>query len=131
FVSLAGSYLRQVDMRVIAAQPTTRKLAYFLISNDRQAGLVDYACWLAAKPGRTPPMVRSFGLLPAGQPLRTAGRVPASVFRPRWRELDPQVQVDSITSSGRSLVIEGSAYVPSMDISKRTQASKLLLLVPR
>ena len=131
FVSLAGSYLRQVDRRVIAAQPTTRKLAYFLISNDRQADLVDYACWLAANPGRTPPMVRSFGRLRADLPLRTAGRVPASVFRPRWRELDPQVQVDSITSSGRSLVIEGSAYVPSMDISKRTQASKLLLLVPR
>src|SRR5215472_2336958 len=164
FVTLAGSYLRQVERRVSAAQPTTRKLAYYLIEHDRQDDLVDYARWLEANPGRTPPMVRSFGRLRADLPLRGEGgraggaqdkhraggaqdkpraggaqdkhraggrRVPASVFRPRWRELDPQVQVDSITSSGRSLVIEGSAYVPSMDIAKRSSASKLVLLVPR
>src|SRR5215469_7709106 len=131
FVTLAGSYLRQVDRRVTAAQPTTRKLAYFLIEQGRQDDLVDYARWLEANPSRTPPMVRSFGRLRADLPLRAGGRVPASVFRPRWRELDPQVQVDSITSSGRSLVIEGSAYVPSMDIARRSSASKLVLLVPR
>src|SRR5215472_889975 len=139
FVSLAGSYLRQVDRRVSAAQPTTRKLAYYLIAQDRQADLVDYARWLAENQGRTPPMVRSFGRLRADLPLRRrAGgaqgeqrQVPAGVFRPRWRELDPQVQVDSISPDDRSLVIEGSAYVPSMDIAKRSNASKLLLLVPR
>jgi CDP-glycerol glycerophosphotransferase (TagB/SpsB family)/glycosyltransferase involved in cell wall biosynthesis len=171
FITLAASYLRRVDRRVSAAQPTTRKLAYYLISRDRQADLVEYARWLAANPSRTPPMVRSFGLLRADLPLRAArgrrgggaqdkrrgggaqdkrrgggaqdkrrgggaqdkqgSRVPASVFRPRWRELDPQVQVDSIASSGRSLVIEGSAYVPSIDIAKRTSASKLVLLMPR
>ena len=188
FVTLAGGYLRQVDKRVSAAQPTTRKLAYYLIASGRQADLVDYARWLTANPGRTPPMVRSFGVLRADLPLRTewgkarrgaappgltseerqrrarreggalkrpgkrgpgapgviplagtaggrppgpASRVPGRVFRPRWRELDPQVQVDSISPDGRSLVIEGSAYVPSMDIARRSNASKLVLLVPR
>jgi CDP-glycerol glycerophosphotransferase (TagB/SpsB family)/glycosyltransferase involved in cell wall biosynthesis len=129
FVTLAGSYLRQVDKRVSAAQPTTRKLAYYLIAGGRQDDLVEYAHWLTANPGRTPPMVRSFGLLRADLPLR--GTLPARVFRPRWRELDPQVQVDSISASGRSLVIEGSAYVPSMDIAKRSNTSKLVLLLPR
>lgn len=135
FVTLAGSYLRQVDRRVSAAQPTTRKLAYYLISHDRQTDLIAYARWLAANPARTPPMVRSFGRLRADLPLRDGNapgrRVPASVFRPQWRELDPEVHVDSISSSGRRLVIEGSAYVPSVDIARRANASKLVLLVPR
>ena len=169
FVTLAGGYLRQVDKRVSAAQPTTRKLAYYLISRDRQADLIEYTRWLAANPGRTPPMVRSLGRLRADLPFRTArgerraggaqgmrraggaqdrrraggaqdkrraggaqdSRVPDSVFRPLWRELDPEVQVDSIAWRDKSLVIEGSAYVPSVNIAKRRNTSKLVLLMPR
>ncbi len=133
FITLAGSYLRQVDKRVLAAQPTTRKLAYYLMAQDRLADLVGFASWLAENPGRTPPMVRSFGRLRADLPLRRAPaeRVPAAIFRPRWRELDPYVSVDSISWQGRTLVVEGSAYVPSMDISHRRSTSKVVLLVPR
>jgi CDP-glycerol glycerophosphotransferase (TagB/SpsB family)/glycosyltransferase involved in cell wall biosynthesis len=133
FVRLGASYLRQVDQRLVAAQPTTRRLAYYLIAHDRQADLVEYARWLADNPGRTPPMVREFGRLQADLPLRKAAAdpVPAAVFRPHRRELDPHVHVDKIAWSGRSLVIEGSAYVPSMDIANRRNTSKLVLLVPR
>jgi CDP-glycerol glycerophosphotransferase (TagB/SpsB family)/glycosyltransferase involved in cell wall biosynthesis len=134
FTELAAGYLRQVDQRVVAAMPATRKLAYYLIREERQADLVDYAGWLAANPGRTPPISRSaFGRLRADLPLRAkaAPPVPAWVFRPQFRELDPQVQVSRLSWRGRRLVIEGSAYVPSMDIARRRNTTKLVVLIPR
>ncbi|HXS62203.1 MAG TPA: bifunctional glycosyltransferase family 2 protein/CDP-glycerol:glycerophosphate glycerophosphotransferase [Streptosporangiaceae bacterium] len=141
FTELAGGYLRQVDHRVVTAMPATRKLAYYLITAGRQDDLVAYSRWLAANPGRTPPIVRSFGRLRADLPLRrpSAGASPASpaspapgwVFKPQFRELDPQVQVTRLSWRGRTLVIEGSAYVPSMDIVRRRNTTKLVVLVPR
>ncbi len=145
FTELAGGYLRQVDHRVVTAMPATRKLAYYLITAGRQAELVDYARWLEANPGRTPPIVRSFGRLRADLPLRASAAagapsvgppsvgppVPGWVFKPQFRELDPQVQVSRLSWRGRTLVIEGSAYVPSMDIVRRRNTTKIVVLVPR
>jgi CDP-glycerol glycerophosphotransferase len=131
FTELAGGYLRQVDHRVVTALPATRKLAYYLISEGRQADLVGYAGWLAANPGRTPPVVRSFGRLRADLPAVPGPPVPGWVFKPQFRELDPQVQVSRLSWRGRTLVIEGSAYVPSMDIVRRRNTTKLVALVPR
>ena len=131
FTELAAGYLRQVDHRVVKALPATRKLAYYLITAARQADLVGYARWLAANPGRTPPMVRSFGRLRADLPLRRPNSVPGWVFKPQIRELDPQVQVTSLSWQSRTLVIEGGAYVPSMDIVRRRNTTKLVALVPR
>ena len=140
FTDLAGAYLRQVDKRLIRALPATRKLAYYLIAAGRQDDLVEFASWLAGNPGRTPPVVRSFGRLRADLPFRRpasgarrrAGHwIPASVFTPQWRELAPQVRVDALSWQRRSLVIEGSAYVPSMDIVRRRNTTKLVVLVPR
>ena len=131
FTELARGYLRQVDHRVVTAMPATRKLAYYLISEGRQADLVGYAGWLAANPGRTPPVVRSFGRLRADLPAVPGPPVPGWVFKPQFRELDPQVQVSRLSWRGRRLVIEGSAYVPSMDIVRRRNTTKLVALVPR
>ncbi len=135
FATLAARYLRQVDQHLIDRLPATRKLAYYLIASGRQADLVEFAAWLAANPGRTPPMVWSLGRLRADLPFRRARTqakaVPAKVFRPQWRELAPQVQVDKISWRDRSLLIEGSAYVPSMDAGRRRNTTKLVLLVPR
>ena len=39
--------------------------------------------------------------------------------------------MDKISWQGRSLVVEGSAYVPSMDIGARRNTTKLIVLVPR
>ncbi len=132
FTGLARQYLRGVDKRLIASLPATRKLAYYLVAAGRRPDLAEFAAWLAANPGRTPPVVRSFGRLRADLPFRRPGRrIPASVFTPQWRELAPQVRVDAITRERRCLVLEGSAYVPSMDIGSRRNTAKFVVLLPR
>ncbi len=133
FTELASRYLRQVDPAVKRPQPAARKLAYYLIEHDRQADLIELATWLAENPARTPPVVRSFGRLRADLPLRRSANppIPGQIFRPRWRELDPVVRIDNLGWHGRNLVIEGSAYVPSVDVSRRRDTTKLLVLLPR
>lgn len=133
FVALAAGYVRQADPDVLSSLPAARKLAYYLIGRERTAEIVEFAAWLAAHPDRTPPMVRTIRGLRADLPFRrdTAQAIPDRIFRPRWRELDPHVGVDSITWHGDRLVIEGWAYVPSIDISRRRQAGKVVLLVHR
>lgn len=133
FASLAAGYLRQVSRAVRDDLPAERKLAYYLVEHGRIAELDDFAAWLATQPGRTPPMVRVRGRLRADLPLRRdrQQRIPAKVFRPQWRELDPYVQVDAISWQDDAMVIEGSAYVPSMDIARKRSTTKILVLVPR
>jgi glycosyltransferase involved in cell wall biosynthesis len=151
FAKLAAGYLRQVTPGLTKLLPSTRKLAYSLILAGRQAELIEFAEWLAAHPGRTPPMVRVRGRLRADLPLRTdrALAIPAEVFRPQWRELDPYVSVDSVAwqpepgpgPSGpqtgplsrpwpTALRITGWAYVPAMGIARRRNTTKLVVLVP-
>src|SRR5215472_1407183 len=133
FTSLAAGYLRTVLPTVRRHLPATRKLAYHLIEHGRAAELAGFAVWLAAHQARTPPMVRTPRGRRADLPYRRdrALAIPDRVYRPHWRELDPEVRVDSITWSGDKLVIEGSAYVPSVDIAKRRNASKVVLFQPR
>ena len=80
--------------------------------------MVALARWLAEHPDRTPPMVRVRGRRYADLPFRQdrALAIPAQVFRPQWRDLDPHAGVDEISWRGDCLVIAGSAYVPSVDI---------------
>ena len=82
---------------------------------------------------RAVPLVRRHGRLLADLPLRDDARprIPAKIFRPSWRELDPFVRVDGIGWSGGKLVIEGRAYIPSIDISERRHSSKIVVLRPR
>jgi CDP-glycerol glycerophosphotransferase len=133
FADLTAGYLRQVIPGVTDDLPTTRKLAYHLIGRGLLAELIGYARWLAANPGRTPPMVRVRGRLRADLPLRgdASLAIPDRVFKPLWRELDPYVGVDALSWHGGSLRIEGWAYVPSVDIGMRRYATKLVVLVPR
>jgi CDP-glycerol glycerophosphotransferase len=133
FTALARRYLSQVSPKLMAKLPSGHKLAYYLIECDRQAELAQFATWLAAQPGRTPPMVRRFGRLSADLPLRRDRglAIPARVFRPTWRELDPVVQVDGISWAADRLVVTGSAYIPSVDIGARRHTSKLVILVSR
>ncbi len=145
FAELTAGYLRQVTPAVLADLPATRKLAYYLIAHDRLDELIEFAEWLAANPGRTPPMTRARGALAgvarlaglgglrADLPLRGDAdlAIPDQVFRPQWREFDPYVGVDRVSWNGDSLRIEGWAYVPSVDIGRRRDATKVIALVPR
>jgi CDP-glycerol glycerophosphotransferase (TagB/SpsB family) len=145
FAELTAGYLGQVGRGVTEDLPATRKLAYYLISHGLVTELIQYASWLAANAGRTPPMVRArgrlgiFGGLRADLPMRddAALAIPDRVFRPQWRELDPYLGIDAISWRGRSggaggsLRIEGWAYVPSVDIARRRDATKIVALVPR
>jgi CDP-glycerol glycerophosphotransferase (TagB/SpsB family)/glycosyltransferase involved in cell wall biosynthesis len=160
FAALTAAYLAGVTPGVSGDLPATRKLAYYLIGHGLLAELIEYAGWLGANPGRTPPMVRArgrlgiFGGLRADLPLRgdAALAIPDRVFRPQWRELDPYVGIDAISwrggpgatgargapgapgatgGAGASLRVEGWAYVPSMDIGRRRDATKIVALVPR
>jgi CDP-glycerol glycerophosphotransferase (TagB/SpsB family) len=145
FAELTAGYLSRVPPAVTDELPTTRKLAYYLIAHGLLAELTEYAGWLAANPGRTPPMVRARGRLPifgglrADLPLRddAAHAIPDRVFRPQRRELDPYVGIDAVAwrggagGAGAALRIEGWAYVPSMDIGRRRDATKIVALVQR
>lgn len=132
-VGLVGGYLRQVSPKVRRALPATRKLAYYLITRGEAAELVGFAAWLAEHPDRTPPVVRTPRGLRADLPLRRDGRlsIPDEVFRLRWRELDPHVRVDRIFPEHGRLVLEGYAYLPSVDIGPRRSTFKLVVLMPR
>lgn len=135
FAELAAGYLATVPAGLTRRLASTHKLAYYLIAQGRVDDLVAYANWLATLPGRTPPLARSRGRLVADLPLRgrdSGGEaIPASVFRPQWRELDPRVGVDALSWQDGALRIEGWALVPSRDIRRRRDATKLIMLVPR
>jgi CDP-glycerol glycerophosphotransferase len=144
YAELATRYLRQVPPDVIADLPATRKLAYYLIERGKEAELDEFAAWLAANPARTPPLVRVRGRLRADLPLRDDPdlAIPASVFRPQWRELDPYIGIDAISwrppRPGRAgilrpgaLRVEGRAHLPSVDVGARRRTTKLVVLVPR
>src|ERR1022692_4396963 len=88
---------------------------------------------MAAPAGRPLPMVRSFGRLRAYLPFRVVLglALPAGVFGPFGRDLDPFVQDDGHSFQGDRLVIAGCAYIPSVDISERRHTTKLVALAPR
>ncbi|MBV9093891.1 MAG: bifunctional glycosyltransferase family 2 protein/CDP-glycerol:glycerophosphate glycerophosphotransferase [Streptosporangiaceae bacterium] len=132
FAELVNGYLDHVDRRVLRSLPSTHKLAYYLVRAGALPQAAELAAWMAAQPVRQPPMVRRRGRLRADLPFRAGSpvKIPARVFRPHWRELDPEVVVDDIGWDRGRLVVAGRAYVPSVDIAKRRHTSKLVILRP-
>jgi CDP-glycerol glycerophosphotransferase len=133
FMELGRDYLSQVDRRALARLPSTHKLAYHLIQAGRLEQLLEFNAWQADQPIKTIPVVRRFGRVRADLPFRADRRrlkIPARVYRPHWRELDPFIRIENIGWRGPRLVITGCAFVPSIDIPRRRHASKIVLLRP-
>ena len=133
YFDLVNSYLDQVGRRVFATLPATHKLAYYLTQRRLRSQLLEFITWQLHQKVATIPVVRRHGRLRADLPFRTDKelKIPARVYRPYWRDLDPYVEVESVTWQRGNLVIAGLAYVPSIDISKRRYTSKIVILRPR
>ena len=99
FAGLVNGYLDDVGRRVLRSLPATHKLAYYLVRISARPQLAELAAWLVEQPVRQVPMVRHLARLRADLPFRTDSpvKIPARVFRPHWRDLDPYMQVDDIT----------------------------------
>jgi CDP-glycerol glycerophosphotransferase len=136
FTALVNGYLDQVGRRVLRSLPATHKLAYHLVRIRAMPQLAELAAWMMDQPVRQVPMVRRWGRLHADLPFRKNSPVPvpARVFRPHWRDLDPYMQVDDIAwvrdKKGERLVVTGRANVPSVDIARRRNTAKIVFLRP-
>lgn len=138
FTDLVNGYLTDVGRRVLHSLPATHKLAYYLVRIRAAPQLAELAAWMMDQPVKQVPMLRRWGTLRADLPFRAgwAGpqgrrvRVPARVFRPHWRDLDPYMQVDDIGWDGDRLVVTGRANVPSVDVARRRHTSKIVILRP-
>ncbi|HCU96580.1 MAG TPA: hypothetical protein DHU96_29210 [Actinobacteria bacterium] len=133
YFDLVNSYLDQVHPRVLRTLPATHKLAYYLTRNRMRAQLLGYLTWQLDQKVTTIPVVRRWGRLAADLPFRNDRdlKIPARVYRPYWRDLDPHVQVEHVGWQRGNLVISGLAYVPSIDISRRRYTNKIVILRPR
>jgi CDP-glycerol glycerophosphotransferase len=131
FMELTRTYLAQVDKRVYRRLPSPHRLAYFLILKGRLTDLVEFVMWSTDQPIKTVPVVREHGRLLADLPLRSEPGLPDRLYKPHWRELSPFVRVEGVGWEGGRLVISGCAFVPSVDITRRRNASKIVVLVPR
>ncbi len=133
FMRLAGGYLTQVGAKVLASLPATRKLAYFLIRTNRLDQLIAFNGWQAEQPSKILPVLRRRFRLVADLPFRTDRElgIPARIYRPHYRELDPLVRIDEVGWAGGRLVISGFALVPSIDITRRRHTTKIIVLRPR
>ena len=116
----------------LATDKATHKLAYHLVRIRAMPQLAELAAWIVEQPVRQVPVVRRHGRLRADLPFRTNSPVPipSSVFRPHWRDLDPYMQVDDIEWEDGRLVVTGRANVPSVDIPRRRNTSKIAVLRP-
>jgi CDP-glycerol glycerophosphotransferase len=134
YFDLVNSYLGQVSQRVLRSLPATHKLAFYLTRRRLRQQLLDFLTWQLGQKVTTIPVVRRHGRLQADLPFRAERRklgIPVWVYRPYWRDLDPFVQVESVTWQRGNLVIAGLAYVPSVDIRKRRHTNKIVILRPR
>ncbi|MGH3272968.1 MAG: CDP-glycerol glycerophosphotransferase family protein, partial [Streptosporangiaceae bacterium] len=133
FMDLTQAYLAQVDRRVFRKLPSPHRLAYHLISAGRSAELLELVMWIAEQPIKTVPVVRERGRIWADLPFRSDRdlKLPARLFRPHWRELDPFVRVESVAWDAGKLVVAGCAFVPSVDVTRRQHTTKVVLLVSR
>ena len=132
FADLVNGYLDHVGRRVLRSLPATHKLAYYLVRIRAMPQLAELAAWLVEQPVRQVPVVRQRGRLRADLPFRVDSPVPvpSRVFRPHWRDLDPFMYVDDIEWEDGRLVVTGRANVPSVDIPRRRNTSKILVLRP-
>ena len=96
FADLVNGYLDHVCRRVLRSLPAPHKLAYHLVRIRAMPQLAELAAWLhgaAGAPGAHGPALGQAPRRPAvpdGSPVP----IPARVFRPHWRDLDPYMQVD-------------------------------------
>ena len=132
FAGLVGGYLDHVGRRVLRSLPATHKLAYHLVRIRALPQLAELAAWMVEQPVRQVPLVRRRGRLRADLPflVNSPVPVPARVFRPHWRDLDPYMQVDDIEWEHDRLVVTGRANVPSVDVARRRNTSKIVVLRP-
>jgi CDP-glycerol glycerophosphotransferase len=132
FTDLTNGYLDHVGSRVLRRLPATHKLAYYLVRIRARPQLAELAAWMVEQPVRQVPMVRRRGRLRADLPFRKDSPVPVPgrVFRPYWRDLDPIMHVDDIAWADDRLVVTGRANVPSVDIPRRRNTTKIVVLRP-
>ena len=132
FADLVNGYLDHVGRRVLRSLPATHKLAYHLVRIRAMPQLAELAAWMVEQPVRQVPVVRRWGRLRADLPFRENAPVPipSRVFRLHWRDLDPYMQVDDIGWDQDRLVVTGRANVPSIDIPRRRNTSKVVVLRP-
>ena len=132
FADLVNGYLDHVSRRVLRGLPAPHKLAYHLVRIRAMPQLAELAAWMVEQPVRQVPVVRRWGRLRADLPFRENAPVPipSRVFRPHWRDLDPHMQVDDIGWDQDRLVVTGRANVPSIDIPRRRNTSKVVVLRP-
>jgi CDP-glycerol glycerophosphotransferase len=132
FCVLVNDYLERVSPRVLRSLPATHKLAYHLVSTAALPELSEYAAWLMDQPVKQVPLVRRRGRLRADLPFwnRKDLKIPRRDYRLQWRELDPYMQVDDVAWEGDKLVVTGRANVPSIDVSRRRNTSKIVVLLP-
>jgi CDP-glycerol glycerophosphotransferase len=132
FLDLTNQYLSQVSRRVFRTLPAICKLAYYLIERRAVTQLKELLDWRLEQQVTTVPMVRRLGRLRADLPFRTDRtlRIPARIYRPHWRDLDPFVLVEGVGWQGNRMIVNGCAYVPSVDISRRRNTSKIVILRP-
>jgi len=130
FADRVNGYLGHAGRRVLRSLPATHKLAYHLVRIRAMPQLAALAAWMMEQPVRQVPMVRRWGRLRADLPFREDSPVPVPrrVFRPHWRDLDPYMQVDDIGWERGRLVVTGRANVPSVDIPRRRNTSKIVFL---
>lgn len=131
FMRLTRTYLAQVDKRVFRRLPSPHRLAYYLILHGRLDELLEFVMWTTEQPIKTVPVVRERGRLRADLPFRSDEDMPERLYKPHWRELSPFVRVEGVDWAGDRLVISGCAFVPSVDITRRRNTSKIVVLVPR
>jgi CDP-glycerol glycerophosphotransferase len=136
FTDLVNGYLDHVGRRVLRSLPAPHKLAYHLVRIRATPQLAELAAWMVEQPVRQVPVVRRRGRLRADLPFRANAPVPipSRVFRLHWRDLDPNMRVDDIgwdsTTRGDRLVVTGRANVPSIDIPRRRNTTKVVVLRP-
>jgi CDP-glycerol glycerophosphotransferase len=132
FCTGVTEYLDQVSPRVLRSLPATHKLAYALVRAGAMPELAEFAAWLIQQPVKQIPLVRRRFRLEADLPFvrRKDLRLPRRVYRPHWRDLDPYMQVDDVAWDGNKLVVAGRANVPSIDVAKRRNTSKIVVLRP-
>jgi CDP-glycerol glycerophosphotransferase len=132
FEDLVNGYLDHVSRRVLRGLPAPHKLAYHLVRIRAMPQLAELAAWMVEQPVRQVPVVRRRGRLRADLPFRENAPVPipSRVFRLHWRDLDPHMQVDDIGWDEDRLVVTGRANVPSIDIPRRRNTSKVVVLRP-
>ena len=156
FADLVNGYLDHVGRRVLRSLPAPHKLAYYLVRIRAMPQLAELAAWLMEQPVRQVPMVRRWGRLradlpfgpgwPGPPPPADAPRHRRSACRPAcsartgvtWTRTcrsttsaGPMTKGAERQSGKRDrLVVTGRANVPSVDIARRRNTSKIVILRP-